>query len=126
MRSRTTVLLLLGTPPAASAGGGTIAVPGLNRPVELLVDEVPHVYAAETADLFFAQGFTVARDRLFQLDTWRRRGLRQLSEVLGPSYVEQDQAARLFLYRGDLEAEWASTGRKRSSPPPGSPKASTG
>src|SRR5690606_33025653 len=50
------------------------------------------------------------RDRLFQLDLWRRRGLGLLSEVFGPAYVERDRAARLFLYRGDMRAEWLAYG----------------
>ncbi|GAA3464746.1 penicillin acylase family protein [Saccharothrix longispora] len=106
------VLCLAPVPAAEAAAGPEYAVAGLHRPVELLVDKwgVPHIYAADTSDLFFAQGFNIARDRLFQIDTWRRRGLGTLSEVLGPSYAEQDRAARLFLYRGDMDAEWASYG----------------
>jgi penicillin amidase len=67
---------------------------------------VPHIYAGSEADLFFVQGFNAARDRLFQIDLWRRRGLGQLAEVLGPGFIEQDRAARLFLYRGDMDREW--------------------
>ena len=67
---------------------------------------MPHIYAKNEADLFFAQGFNVARDRLFQIDLWYRRGLGQLAEVFGPSYVEQDKATRLFLYRGAMKKEW--------------------
>jgi penicillin amidase len=106
------VLCLAPVPAVAAVTGPKYAVAGLHRPAELLVDKwgVPHIYAADTSDLFFAQGFNIARDRLFQIDTWRRRGLGTLSEVLGPSYVEQDRAARLFLYRGDVDAEWASYG----------------
>src|SRR5713101_9019256 len=87
----------------------TIALPGLREPVEILVDRwgVPHIYAKNEADLFFAQGFNAARDRLFQIDLWRRRGLGQLSEVFGPAYIEQDRATRLFLYRGDMKTDWA-------------------
>ncbi|KEI43080.1 penicillin acylase family protein [Saccharopolyspora rectivirgula] len=87
-------------------------VTGLSAEVELIVDRygVPHIYAANEEDLFLAQGFNAARDRLFQLDLWRRRGLGLLAEVLGPDYVEQDRACRLFLYRGDMAAEWASYG----------------
>jgi penicillin amidase len=90
----------------------SIALPHLRHPVEILIDHwgVPHIYAANEADLFFAQGFTVARDRLFQIDLWRRRGLGQLAEVFGPAYVEQDKATRLFLYRGDMKKEWAVYG----------------
>jgi penicillin G amidase len=83
-------------------------VAGLAKPAEILVDRwgVPHIYAKTERDAFFVQGFNAARDRLFQIDLWRRRGLGQLSEVFGPAYVEQDKAARLFLYRGDLDQEW--------------------
>ena len=89
-----------------------INVYGLNKPVEIIIDKygVPHIYAQDHYDVFFAQGFNAARDRLWQIDTWRRRGLGQLSEVLGPSYLEQDRANRLFLYRGDMYREWLSYG----------------
>jgi len=90
----------------------TITLPNLRQPVEILVDHwgVPHIYAKNEADLFFAQGFNAARDRLFQIDLWRRRGLGQLSEVFGPAFVEQNKATRLFLYRGDMDQEWAAYG----------------
>jgi penicillin amidase len=90
----------------------TIEVVGLKQPAEILVDQwgVPHIYAKNVDDAFFAQGFNAGRDRLFQIDLWRRRGLGRLAEVLGPAYVEQDQAARLFLYRGDMSKEWAAYG----------------
>lgn len=85
-------------------------VPGLAHDVDVLLDRwgVPHIYAETRLDAFVAQGFQAARDRLFQIDLWRRRGLGMLSEVLGPSYVKQDHATRLFLYRGDMRAEWLS------------------
>jgi len=62
-------------------------VAGLTAPVDILTDPwgVPHIYASSTHDAFWAQGFQVARDR---------------------AYIEQDRAARLFLYRGDMHAEW--------------------
>jgi penicillin G amidase len=86
----------------------TLRVPGLRAAAEIRVDRwgVPHIYAKSEADLFFVQGFNAARDRLFQIDLWRRRGLGQLSEVFGPGFLEQDRAARLFLYRGDMDREW--------------------
>lgn len=91
----------------------SIAVPGLQKPAQILVDRwgVPHIYAASEADAFFVQGFNAARDRLFQIDLWRRRGLGQLAEVYGPNYVEQDRAARLFLYRGSMQDEWKAYGK---------------
>jgi penicillin amidase len=86
----------------------TTLLPHLQQPVQILIDHwgVPHIYANNEADLFFAQGFTIARDRLFQIDLWRLRGMGQLAEVFGPAYVEQDKATRLFLYRGDMKKEW--------------------
>ncbi|WP_394849529.1 penicillin acylase family protein [Pendulispora brunnea] len=105
------------TPPAASAGqrlpaSATYSVAGLRSPVELIDDRwgVPHIYARSVEDVFLAQGFNAARERLFQIDLWRRRGLGTLSEVFGPAYVAQDAAARLFLYRGDMRREWESYG----------------
>ena len=85
---------------------------GLEQPAEILVDQwgVPHIYAQTHYDAFFVQGFNAARDRLWQIDTWRRRGLGQLAEVLGKPFVSQDRAARLFLYRGDLYREWLAYG----------------
>ena len=87
-------------------------MPGLSAPGEIIVDRwgIPHIYAATQPDAFRLQGFNAARDRLWQIDLWRRRGLGRLSAALGRSYVEQDRAARLFLYRGDLAREYAAYG----------------
>ena len=80
--------------------------------VEIIVDEhgVPHLYARSADDAFFAQGFNAARDRLWQIDFWRRRGLGRLAEVWGEDFVDADAAARHFLYRGDLHPEWLAYG----------------
>lgn len=87
-------------------------VAGLKEPAEIIVDRwgIPHIYAKSEHDVFLAQGFNAARDRLWQIDLWRRRGLGLLSEAFGPAYVEKDRAARLFLYRGDMAPEWKSYG----------------
>ncbi|MBO0877602.1 MAG: penicillin acylase family protein, partial [Pseudonocardia sp.] len=94
-------------------------LPGLTEPAEIVVDRwgVPHIYARSTYDAFRAQGFNAARDRLWQIDFWRRRGLGLLSEVLGPEHAERDRAARLFLFRGDMHGEWLAYGSdtKRAS-----------
>lgn len=83
---------------------------GLRQPVRLLTDRygLTHIYAGNEPDLFFAQGFNAARHRLWQIDLWRRRGLGQLAEVFGYGFVAQDRANRLFLFQGDMEAEWAA------------------
>ncbi len=90
----------------------TYKVNGLQKPAEIIVDTygVPHIYAQDHYDVFFVQGFNAARDRLWQIDMWRKRGLGQLASVLGEDYVAQDSAARLFLYRDDMYAEWLAYG----------------
>ncbi|MFI4933301.1 MAG: penicillin acylase family protein [Caulobacterales bacterium] len=90
------------------------AVAGLQQPAQIVVDQwgIAHIYAASDRDAFFLQGYNAARDRLWQIDLWRKRGLGLLAESFGPAYVDQDRAARLFLYRGDMAAEWAAYGPK--------------
>src|SRR5262245_54719014 len=96
----------------AKAPVDSFRVVGLQRAAEIRIDEwgVPHIYAGTQYDAFFVQGFNAARDRLWQIDTWRRRGLGELSAVLGAAYVQQDRAARLFLFRGDMYREWLAYG----------------
>lgn len=83
---------------------------GLRKSVEVIRDTwgVPHISAQTTEDLFFAQGFVAAQDRLWQLDLWRRTAEGRLSEVVGPSTIDRDTFARLLRYRGDPDAEWRS------------------
>ena len=89
---------------------GDLAVPGLEQPVEVIRDRsgIPHIYAKTAHDLFFAQGYVAAQDRLWQLDLWRRNADGTLAEVVGPSAVRRDTFARLLRYRGDMDAEWRS------------------
>src|SRR5215471_3671480 len=89
---------------------GVIQVPGLKEPVEVLRDRwgIPHIYARNADDLFFAQGFVAAQDRLFQIDLWRRVAIGQTAEVVGKQGLAADRFARLLKYRGDPDAEWAS------------------
>ncbi|MFK7916403.1 MAG: penicillin acylase family protein [Pseudomonadales bacterium] len=107
-------------PPAAQADSTGAAmnadreyqVQGLEKPARIQVDRwgIPHIYANTHYDAFFVQGFNAARDRLWQIDLWRRRGLGELSSVLGEQYLEQDTATRTFLYRGDMYREWLAYG----------------
>jgi penicillin amidase len=99
-------------PPLVPELSGTFVVAGLSAPVRVVRDRwgVPHIYAQTAEDLFAAQGFVQAQDRLFQMDLWRRSAQGRLSEVLGANFVERDAMTRRMQYRGDLEAEWASYG----------------
>ena len=85
-------------------------VAGLNGPADIVIDHwgIAHIFAANIHDAFFLQGYNAARDRLWQIDLWRKRGLGLLAKSLGPAYIDQDRAARLFLYRGGMEKEWAA------------------
>ncbi|OSZ72786.1 hypothetical protein CAP39_00365 [Sphingomonas sp. IBVSS1] len=120
MRAVVAALLLATTANAQEPPPGAFSearqLPGLSAPGEIVIDRagIPHIYAANARDGFFLQGYAVARDRLWQIDLWRKRGLGRLSASFGPAYVAQDRAARLFLYRGDMAAEWAAypTGAK--------------
>src|SRR5689334_485421 len=110
---RATVLLLflLSLSIVKVQGQGTavekLAVPGLIQPVEILRDRwgISHIYAQNESDLFFAQGYNVARDRLFQLELWRRQATGTVSEMLGKKALKRDIGTRLFLFRGDLKQE---------------------
>ncbi len=92
---------------------GTLAIAGLEQPVRVVRDRwgVPHISARTEADLFFAQGFVQAQDRLFQMDLWRRSAQGRLSEVLGPNFAERDAMTRRVQFHGDMAAEWAGYGR---------------
>lgn len=99
--------LTLAVLPATLAAQDTLALPGLERPVEILVDRwgIAHIYAQTERDLFFAQGFNAARDRLFQLEIWRRQATGTVAEILGRRELKRDIGTRLFMFRGDLAAE---------------------
>ncbi len=85
-----------------------ITVSALSKPVDILIDGhgIPHIRAGAFLDAFVAQGWNAARDRLWQIDIWRKRGLGLLSADFGPGYLEQDRASRLLLYRGAMAREW--------------------
>lgn len=86
----------------------TKKIKGLIDEVEIIVDPfgVPHIYAKNERDMFFAQGFQAATDRLFQFELWRRQARGLMSEILGEREVKRDIATRLFQFRGDRIAEF--------------------
>ena len=83
-------------------------IDGLLQPVEIVKDSwgIPHIYAQNEHDLFLAQGYNVAADRLFQLELWRRQATGTLAEILGPKALERDRGARLLKFRGDMDQEF--------------------
>lgn len=88
---------------------GTAGLRGLRDTVEVIRDRwgVPHIYARNLDDLFFAQGFVQAQDRLWQMEMYRRTYEGKLAEILGPDYVRHDQLVRLLKFRGPWDdREW--------------------
>ena len=85
----------------------TLQAAGLLEPVEILMDPwgIPHIYAENQQDLFFAQGYNAARERLFQFELWRRQATGTVAEILGRRELDRDIGARLFRFRGDLDQE---------------------
>ncbi|HTV08819.1 MAG TPA: penicillin acylase family protein [Candidatus Aquilonibacter sp.] len=80
---------------------GTLAVAGLHGPVTVTRDAqgVPSIRATSLDDLFFAQGFVTAQDRLWQMDTLRRHAAGELAEILGAGLVEHDEQQRYLQLR---------------------------
>src|SRR5439155_9553008 len=95
---------------AVSTIQGKLKVRGLQKPVNVLRDRwgVAHIYAQNQHDLFFAQGYVAAQDRLFQMELWKRSGQGRLAEILGASALQRDINARRLRYRGPMDAEYES------------------
>ena len=77
---------------------GQVTAPGLSAPVSVVRDShgVPTIEAQSLDDLFFAQGFVTAQDRLWQMDVMRRFGAGELSEILGPDTLKHDREQRIL------------------------------
>ena len=96
--------------PLTPITSGTLTVAGLSAPVRVVRDRwgIPHIYAQSAGDLFVAQGFVQAEDRLFQMDLWRRASIGRLAEVMGSNFAARDAMTRRMQYRGDMRPEWSS------------------
>src|SRR5690349_7817412 len=80
---------------------GTIVLNGLSGPVTVIRDKlgVPHIRAASFDDLFYAQGFVTAQDRLWQMDASRRYAAGDLAELFGPALLKHDRQQRYLQFR---------------------------
>jgi penicillin G amidase len=90
---------------------GNVKAPGLRQPVEVIRDRqgIPHIYAKNDDDLFFAQGYVMAQDRLWQLEMWRRWHEGRLAEIFGSKAFDYDARTRLMMFRGPWDAtEWTN------------------
>ncbi|MFT5569294.1 MAG: penicillin amidase, partial [Cyclobacteriaceae bacterium] len=107
MRLLLTFLLALSLFACESDRDDQVSIAGLQEPVEIIRDEwgINHIYAENQHDLFFAQGYAAAKDRLFQFEIWRRQATGTVAEILGESELKRDIGTRLFKFRGDMTQE---------------------
>ena len=84
-----------------------LSVSGLKDTVEILTDRwgVAHIYAKNEHDLFFAQGYSAAKDRTFQFELWRRQATGTVAEILGRRELDRDIGTRLHMFRKDMTQE---------------------
>jgi penicillin amidase len=90
---------------------GDFQISGLRDSITVIRDRwgVPHIYAKNIDDMFFAQGFVHAQDRLWQMEMYRRTYEGKLAEIMGPSYLRHDELMRLLKFRGPWDdSEWTS------------------
>lgn len=87
---------------------GELQLTGLDAAVDIYRDGmgIPHIYAATTHDLFFAQGYVHAQDRFWQMDAWRHIGSGTLSEMFGAGQVQTDSFLRTLGWKRVAEQEW--------------------
>ncbi|CAN7417849.1 penicillin acylase family protein [Rossellomorea sp. LjRoot5] len=89
---------------------GTITMNGLSKNVKVIRDKdgVPHIHAQNEKDLYMAQGYVQAQDRLFQMDLSRRQASGRLSEVVGEKAVNRDKFFRTFGLRRAAEVSFTA------------------
>ena len=89
---------------------GAEHISGLSAPVTVSRDEhgVPHISAATQSDLFLAQGYVTAQDRLWQMDTLRRNANGELAEVLGHALLKHDEVQRVLEIRNTARRIYAN------------------
>jgi penicillin amidase len=86
---------------------GTAHLQGLSADVTVLRDAsgIPQIYATTSDDLFAAQGYVHASERMWQMEVWRHVGAGRLSELFGSSQVDTDRFVRTLGWRGAAEAD---------------------
>ena len=101
-------LLLLALPIAAQSPVVPLEVAGLRGPVTVRRDGrgIPYLDARNLHDLYLAQGYITASDRLWQMDLARRTGRGELAEVLGRLALEEDKRHRILGFSQVVEATW--------------------
>ena len=113
------LFLASGHPSFSQAAGpeSKISFPGLQQAVTVRRDErgIPYITAQNDEDLYFAQGYATAADRLWQMDLLRRTARGELSEIFGNPTLEEDKRHRTFGFAQVAEAEVALAGSQARS-----------
>jgi len=104
------VVVLLGSITARGLPqvGGSLQVRGLHSQVSVVRDRagIAQIYADDSHDLFMAQGYVHAQDRLWQMEVWRHIGAGRLSELFGESTLDTDRFIRTLDWRGAAERDY--------------------
>jgi penicillin amidase len=89
---------------------GSIVLSGLSAPVEVRTDDygVPHLFAENEHDLFLAQGYITARERMFQMDMTRLAGRGELSSLFGEATLDTDKYLKTLGFYRTARAEYAA------------------
>ena len=89
-----------------------LSLQGLEGPVEIIRDRrgIPHIRASTVGDVFFAQGFATAQDRLWHMDYDRRRACGRWAELAGPTALDQDKSMRRFRLEASARADYQTIG----------------
>lgn len=89
---------------------GTVSASGLGADARVSRDAngITQITAATPHDLFFAQGWVHASERLWQMEVWRRAGAGRLAEILGDAALAQDKFIRTLNWRGAAERDYAA------------------
>ncbi|MEO6912827.1 MAG: penicillin acylase family protein [Candidatus Baltobacteraceae bacterium] len=93
---------------AAAQTSGTISGADVRAPVQIIRDgrDIPHIRAANLHDLFFAQGYVEASDRLFQIDLTRHFVYGRLTELIGPDVLTTDETSRQIDVDAIISKQW--------------------
>jgi penicillin amidase len=96
---------------------GTLNIDGLKAPVEIRTDDygIPHIFAQNEDDLFFAQGYITARERMFQMDLTRLAGRGELSTLLGEDMIKTDIYFKTLGFYRAAESEYPNLSPRSKS-----------
>lgn len=98
----------------AATTSGTMSGVGVTAPAFIDRDArgVPHIRASALADLFFADGFAQASDRMFQMELTRRYAYGRLAEIFGPRALQIDEYMRAMDVTGIAQRQWLHADRR--------------